>query len=102
LGKEKIEMSGKMTGLKIGVEKPDLKKLEALGVKSWPVWTKEVSVFNWHYDEPEVCYFLEGDVTVKTADSEVSFGKGDLVTFPKGMDCTWQVKKAVRKHYRFG
>jgi elongation factor G len=27
---------------------------------------------------------------------------GDLVTFPQGLKCTWQVKKAVRKHYKFG
>ena len=32
----------------------------------------------------------------------VSFGKGDLVTFPQGLSCTWQVKKNVRKHYKFG
>jgi hypothetical protein len=29
-------------------------------------------------------------------------GKGDLVTFPTGMKCTWDVKVPVRKHYRFG
>ena len=84
------------------VEKPDPKKLEALGVKGWPTWEKEVSTFDWSYDEPEVCYFLEGEVTVKTPDGEVSFGKGDLVTFPVGLACTWHVKKPVRKHYRFG
>ena len=41
-------------------------------------------------------------VVVKTEEGEVSFGAGDLVTFPKGLDCTWRVKKAVRKHYFFG
>ena len=25
----------------------------------------------------------------------------DLVVFPKGLSCVWQVKKAVRKHYVF-
>ena len=30
------------------------------------------------------------------------FGAGDLVTFPQGMDCTWEIGKAVRKHYKFG
>ena len=32
----------------------------------------------------------------------VRFGAGDLVVFPAGMDCRWDVQKAVRKHYRFG
>jgi len=26
---------------------------------------------------------------------------GDLVTFPAGLSCTWDVKKALRKHYQF-
>ena len=86
----------------IHIEKPANDKLKSSGILSWPIWTKEPSVFDWHYDEQEICYFLEGEVTVKTATETVSFGKGDLVTFPKGLSCTWQVKKAVRKHYKFG
>ncbi len=87
---------------KIEIEKPEGKKLSALRVSDWPVWTKEPSTFDWHYDEKEMCFLLEGRVSVKTAEGEVSFGKGDLVTFPKGLDCTWTVHEAVRKHYRFG
>lgn len=95
---------GAVTGtLKIVVEKnPSAKRLEELRVRTWEIWTKEPSTFDWRYDEREVCYFLEGDVTVRTADGETSFGKGDLVTFPMGLACTWVVKQAVRKHYRFG
>ena len=33
---------------------------------------------------------------------EVEFGKGDLVRFPKGVKCTWDVKEKIRKLYRFG
>lgn len=91
------------TALEIKVETtPAAERLDGLGIKNWPVWEKEASVFDWHYDEQEICYFLEGEVTVRTGKSEVSFGAGDLVTFPKGLDCTWEIKKAVRKHYRFG
>ena len=86
----------------ITIEKPTDDTLNKLGVKSWPIWTKEPSVFDWHYDDRETCYLLEGEVTVKTKDGSVSFGKGDLVIFPKGLDCAWQVKRAVKKHYRFG
>ena len=76
--------------------------MDDLKVKSWPIWTKEPSTFEWHYDDKETCYILEGDVTIKTKEGQVSFAKGDLVTFPSGLDCTWHIKKAVRKHYKFG
>lgn len=78
-------------------------RLAQLGVRGWPVWTKEPSRFPWTYDEPETCYFLEGDVIVTPEGGEaVRVGQGDLVTFPAGMSCTWDVRSAVRKHYRFG
>ena len=89
---------------KVKIERdPSEERLGELDVQSWPIWTKEESEFPWTYDETETCYFLEGDVVV-LADTgeEVKVGKGDLVTFPKGMSCTWRVRKPVRKHYQFG
>lgn len=81
----------------------DRARLASLGVESWPIWTKDVSTFPWIYDESETCYFLEGDVVVTTDGGEsVQMGEGDLVTFPTGLHCTWNVRKPVRKHYRFG
>lgn len=81
---------------------PDPETLEALGVRSWPIWTKEVSTFPWTYDASETCFFLEGEVVVTPEAGEpVTVGAGDLVTFPSGMSCTWQVRQPVRKHYRF-
>jgi hypothetical protein len=44
----------------------------------------------------------EGKVKVRAGDSEVEFGKENLVVFPQGLDCTWTVLERVRKHYRFG
>ena len=85
----------------ITIKKPDEQQLETLGVTNWPIWEKEPSTFDWIYESEETCFFLEGAVTVRTTDGEVSFGKGDLVTFPKGLHCTWEVKQPVRKHYRF-
>jgi hypothetical protein len=32
----------------------------------------------------------------------VRMGKGDLVTFPRGMSCTWKITRPVKKHYTFG
>lgn len=94
-----------MTELKtvsgIRVRTPEQDELDGLGVFSWPVWTKEVSEFDWHYDEQETCYFLAGEVIVRTADGEVRIGKGKLVTFPAGLSCRWVITCEVRKHYRF-
>lgn len=88
----------------IKVEKnPSKERLEELGVPGWSIWTKEVSSFPWQYDEKETCFFLEGEVVVTpTGEQPVTVGKGDLVTFPEGMSCTWEIRKAVRKHYHFG
>ena len=78
-------------------------RLNDLGVREWPVWSKEASVFPWEYDAEETCYFLEGEVVVTPKGGKpVAMGRGDLVVFPQGMECTWEIKKAVRKHYTFG
>lgn len=92
-----------MTTLRI-VKKssPSPERLDALGVLTWPIWTKEPSRFPWTYGSTEICYFLEGDVTVTPDGGEpVRMGRGDLVTFPAGMTCTWEIRIAVRKHYTF-
>ena len=82
---------------------PSPEKLESMGVSDWPTWSKEVSKFPWTYSETETAYVLQGEVTVTPQGGEpVSFGKGDLVTFPAGMSCTWEVKTPLRKHYLFG
>jgi uncharacterized protein len=90
--------------MKIEVErKAEQRSLDDKGVVAWPIWTKEVSTFPWTYDEAETCYFLEGEVTVTPEGGEpVTVGKGDLVTFPAGMSCTWDITAPVKKHYRFG
>ena len=89
---------------KIKIERgPSKNRLDALGVTGWPIWTKEVSTFPWSYDASETCYFLEGDVVVTPDGGDpVQVGKGDLVTFPAGMSCTWDVRRPVKKHYMFG
>ncbi|MCP4900507.1 MAG: cupin domain-containing protein [bacterium] len=81
---------------------PSNERIEELGALSWPIWTCEPSTFPWTYDSAETCLLIEGDVIVTPEEGEpVRFGKGDLVSFPEGMSCTWEVKVAVKKHYRF-
>lgn len=82
--------------------KPDQQLLDILGVEHWSIWTCEASEFPWAYDEEEICYFLEGDVTVTPDGGEpVIMGKGDLVTFAKGLSCRWEIRQAVKKYYKF-
>lgn len=81
---------------------PSPERLEELGVTKWPIWTKTASDFPWSYEKTETCFFLEGEVVVTPKNGEpVTMGKGDLVTFPKGMSCRWEIKSPVRKHFTF-
>jgi len=88
--------------MNIKIEKLDKSDIQKRNITAWPIWEKEVSSFDWHYDSTEECLLLEGDVEVKLPDGEVvHFGSGDFVTFPKGLSCQWNVKSPVRKHYNF-
>ena len=88
--------------MNIEVKKPSEDELKKQNVSSWPIWEKETSRFDWHYDQTEQCYLLEGKVVVETKDGKrVEFGKGDFVTFPEGLSCVWDIKEPVRKHYNF-
>ncbi|MDX1823084.1 MAG: cupin domain-containing protein [Thiohalomonadales bacterium] len=81
---------------------PSSAKLEVMGVFDWPIWRKEVSSFPWQYDQIETCYFLDGNVVVTPEGGEpVEMGSGDLVIFPKGMKCKWEIREDVKKHYNF-
>jgi uncharacterized cupin superfamily protein len=85
--------------MEIIVRKPT--EEEVAEMKSNPVWTCEVSEFDWYYDSEETCLLIEGEVTVRYGSKSVSFAAGDYVVFPKGLSCVWQVKKAVKKYYEF-
>ncbi len=88
--------------MKIKIKKLTDKDLEAKGVSSWPIWEKEISRFDWYYDSTEECYLIEGKVVVETKDGKkVEFGKGDFVTFTKGLSCIWDIKMPVKKHFNF-
>ena len=62
--------------MNITVEKPDAVKLAALGVFSWPTWSKEVATFPWSYQSKEIAYILKGEVMVTPKDggNPVSLG----------------------------
>jgi uncharacterized cupin superfamily protein len=84
------------------VHQPNLEHLKELDVFNWPIWEKEISQFSWTYDDQETCYFLAGNVVVTPDGGQaVQMGKGDLVTFPAGMSCKWEITSDVKKHYCF-
>jgi len=89
---------------KIKIEhNPDRKRLEEMGVFDWPIWEKEPSRFDWYYDTEETCYLLEGKVKVELEEGKiVEFGAGDLVVFPEGLRCVWDISEKVKKHYKLG
>jgi len=93
------------SAMKMTVRKATEEEIAKLGIKSWPIWTYDPEAqppeFPWHYDSREVCYIIEGEVTVEADGQKITFGPGDIVEFPKDLDCVWKVDKAVRKHYRF-
>lgn len=83
----------------VKVSRPSAEQIKEC--KSWPTWQCEPSEFDWAYTQTETCLILEGQVTVTDGENEVSFGPGDMVVFPVDLECTWQVKSAVKKHYKF-
>jgi len=81
---------------------PSQALLDQLNVTDWPIWEKEASAFPWTYEMEEICYILEGEVTVTPEDGEpVIIKAGELVTFPQGMSCYWDISIDIRKHYKF-
>ncbi|KAF3777927.1 hypothetical protein EJ110_NYTH40182 [Nymphaea thermarum] len=100
---EAAPMATEKLGVKIERSPPE-SRLSELGVRKWPKWGCPPSKFPWTYTDRETCYVLEGKVKVYPDghDDYVEIGAGDLVVFPKGMKCTWDVSQAVDKHYNFG
>lgn len=86
---------------KITIKQPSQEELDALNIDSWSTWCCDISRFDWEYPDEEVCYVFEGYVIVETATETVEINPGDLVTFPKGLKCTWDVKSPIRKVYKF-
>ena len=86
----------------IKISQPAIKEMEAKGVLNWPIWECEVSEFPRKYTERESCYILKGEIEVTTDVETVSIQPGDFVVFPQGLNCRWNVKSPVRKHYNFG
>lgn len=87
--------------MKIKVEILSGQQINEKKIKTWPVWEKEISRFNYTYEEDEECYIIEGEFTVETDEGNLDLKPGDFVTFMTGLKCTWDIKKPVKKYYNF-
>lgn len=75
-------------------------KLDVLHVDDWPIWSKEISEFDWEYTSNETCYIISGTAIVTPEGKEpVTITEGDMVAFPKGMKCAWKIIEPIEKHY---
>ena len=50
----------------------------------------------------KLVYCLKVKLQLLLREQPVKFRAGELVTFPAGMDCGWEIHQAIRKYYRFG
>lgn len=73
--------------------------------KKWGKWdSKSRKTFPFFYASEERVLILEGqaEITPDGCDTEsgsVLIGKGDAVTFHKGLKCKWKILKRMKKHY---
>ena len=84
-------------------QNPSPMKLDVMHVEDWDTWEKEVSTFPWRYAQTETCFIIEGEAVITPHSGDpVTIVAGDLVTFMAGLDCTWEICRPIRKHYRIG
>ncbi len=77
---------------------------EEKGITNWGTWESPPPPgFDWEYDQKETFYVLEGEAEIDADGDKISFEPGDLVTvYPETGKCHWNVKKKIKKHYKFG
>ncbi len=85
----------------IQITHPTREELERLDIAQWSPWSCDPSEFDWEYSETETAFVHEGHATVRHAAGETEIKAGDLVVFPKGLRCTWEVHETIRKVYTF-
>lgn len=87
--------------MKIEVTQYSQEELEEEGVFDWPVWERDEEKFDWYYDQTELCYIIEGEADITTEFGVYTIKAGDFVTFPKGLECVWDIQSSIKKHYSF-
>jgi Predicted enzyme of the cupin superfamily len=81
-----------------------MSKQEAIkkyNIDSWGTWSSPVKTFDWSYPESETCYIFEGKAIIHADNIDVEINAGDLVVFPSGLNCVWEVIIPINKAYNF-
>ena len=85
--------------MKISVDNYSEEGLEEEGVCEWTVRKWDDEKLDWYYEETELCYIVEGEAVIATEFEPVTVRAGDFVTFPKGLECVWDVESELIMHY---
>ncbi|KIP52557.1 cupin domain-containing protein [Leucobacter komagatae] len=90
----------KPTAVTEGLQEATLEIWEG-GKTSTGLWASEVGTFTAErIGYSEICYFIEGSVTVEVEGEEpVKYGAGDVMVMPSGWKGIWHVHSPVRKHF---
>lgn len=64
------------------------------------IWECTPGRFEVNYSWDEMTYVLEGLVSIEEEDGTIrQFKAGDVVHFPVGLKCTWEVHETIKKVY---
>ena len=59
------------------------------------MWAKQISM---ELRLKEICLIIEGQAKISTQNGDIFMIKaGDLVEFPAGLNCEWEVTKSIKK-----
>ncbi|MDP4183702.1 MAG: cupin domain-containing protein [Bacteroidota bacterium] len=86
--------------MKIEVRKPTEEEIK-LALR-WDTWEEDTCQFPWYYFTKEITYIVEGEAIVTDNEgNKVQFGAGDWVIFDEDLECTWDIRKKIKRHYHF-
>uniref|UniRef100_A0A0D9XKE6 (S)-ureidoglycine aminohydrolase cupin domain-containing protein n=1 Tax=Leersia perrieri TaxID=77586 RepID=A0A0D9XKE6_9ORYZ len=87
----------------IAVERrPPESRLSELRVRSWPKWAGGTGRMPVKYDSRQTCYIVKGRAAVGSPElGVIELVPGDLVVFPKGTRCTWDISVHIDMYYAF-
>ncbi|MCV6639458.1 cupin domain-containing protein [Candidatus Albibeggiatoa sp. nov. NOAA] len=81
---------------------PAFAKLEQMAVYEWNIKKQKVSQFDWKYEQKTTYYLLDGEATIDIENQgTITVTAGDLVIFPAGIVCHWNVTQDIEKHFKY-
>lgn len=86
---------------KVVIQKLSESELKERGILKWPIWEKEISRFSHIYEGDEECLIIDGQAVIETIECNYTIAAGDFVTFRDGLECVWNIRKPIKKHYNF-